>query len=163
MIPTSTDVSIEIKNRPVSGMEVTAVFVPEGASDAGAAAALLAENDRQAVARLLASGVSRGKSKEIHFDLIHEPGKGTSPGGYRRVIVAGLGKPEKVTTESIRQAAGALAKACRKHRLANVAAVVPALDGIEAASAAEAVVTGFLLGNFHYAEYKGDGKQEKRR
>ena len=159
MIPTSTDVSVEVKGRLTVGMEAVAVFVPEGGSDAGDSGKLLAEDERQAVSRLLASGVSRGKAREIHFDLIHEPGtEKPSTDDFRRVLVAGLGKRDKVNTESIRQAAGALARACRKHRISDVAGIVPTLDGVDAAAAAEALVTGFLLASFHYVEYKGTGR-----
>lgn len=162
VIPTSTDVSIETKPRLAVAMEAVAVFVGEGASDAGPAGDLLAEDERQAVRRLLASGVSRGKAREIHFDLIDQPGREKpATNDFRRVLVAGLGKPPKVNAESIRQAAGALARACRKHRLKDVAAIVPAVPGIDAAAAAEAVVTGFLLASFQYDEYKGTGSQKK--
>src|SRR2546430_3825839 len=55
----------------------------------------------------------------------------------RRLWLAGLGKPDKITLESLRQAAGAVAKACRKHRQADVAIVVPQLPNIGAEPAAE--------------------------
>jgi leucyl aminopeptidase len=162
MIPTSTDVMIETKARLAVGIEAVAVFVGEGASDAGAAARFLAEDERQAVRRLLASGVSRGKAREIHFDLIHEPGREKpSTHDFRRVLVAGLGKADKVNLDSIRQAAGALARACRKLRIKDVAAVVPAVAGIDAAAASEALVSGFLLSAFRYEEYKGEGSRKK--
>ena len=162
MIPTSTDVAIEVKGRLAVGMEAVAVMVAEGARDAGPAGELLAEDERQAVARLLASGVSRGRPREVHFDLIHEPStEKPSTDDFRRVWVAGLGKPDKANLESIRQAAGALAKACRKHRVHDMAVLVPEIEGIDFAAAAEAVVTGFLLASFHYAEYKGTGSKKK--
>src|SRR5204863_7773681 len=64
--------------------------------------------------------------------------------------------------ESLRQAAGSLARACRKHRVTDVAAIVPAaISGLDTAAAAEAIVTGFLLGSFKYEEYKGAGTQKK--
>jgi leucyl aminopeptidase len=161
MIPTSTDVSIELKSRLAVGMEAVAVLVAEGDLDAGDAGEVLDEDERQAVARLLSSGVSRGRSREVHFDLIHEPStEKPSTDDFRRVWVAGLGKPEKVTTESIRQAAGALAKACRKHRLHDIAIAVPVIDNIPAGEAAAAVVTGFMLASFHYQEYKGTGSRK---
>ena len=162
MIPTNTDVSIDLKPRLAVGMEAVAVMVPEGATDAGEAGALLAEDERQAVARLLSSGVSRGKAREAYFDLIDEPSlKKPSTNKFRRVWVAGLGKTEKVSVESIRQAAGALAKACRNHRLQDVAVLVPVIAGIDVSKAAEAVVTGFLLASFHYSEYKGTGSKTR--
>jgi leucyl aminopeptidase len=162
MIPTSTDVTVEVKGRLAVGMEAVAVFVPEGAKDAGDAGKLLAEDERQAVARLLASGVSRGKAREIHFDLIHFPStEKPSTDDFRRVLVAGLGDRKKITTETLRQSAGALARAGRKLRLSDVAVVIPTIENIDPATAAEAIVTGFLLSSFHYTEYKGTGQSGK--
>src|SRR6516165_1333914 len=106
MIPTSTDVSIDIKNK--STAKAIAVFITEGALDAGPSGALLTRDEQDAVSRLIAAGVSKGKAREIHFDIL--PGKGKD---LRRLWLAGLGKPDKITLESLRQAAGAVAKACR--------------------------------------------------
>ena len=100
MIPTNTDVTINIKARLAVGMEAIAVMVLEGATDAGQAGSLLAEDERQAVARLLTSGVSRGKSREVHFDLIHEPSQEKpSTNEFRRVWVAGLCLPAALPWE----------------------------------------------------------------
>lgn len=162
MIPTSTDVVIEVKTRPSTALATVAVMVNEGATDAGAVATLLGQDERAAVARLLASGVSRGKGREIHFDLIpHQGVARASAAHYRRVWVVGLGKLEMANVDSIRQASATLARACRKHRLTDVALAVPVLPGIDPAAAAEAVATGFLLASFHYAEYKGTGSKKK--
>ena len=104
MIPTSTAVTIQIKPKPPADADAVVVFLPAGMTDAPASAAL-SRDDAAAVRRLLDSGAARGKAKEVVFDVV-EAGKGK----YRRVLVAGLGKPEKVTTETVRQAAGAVAK-----------------------------------------------------
>jgi leucyl aminopeptidase len=165
MVPTSTDVAIEVKGKLAVAMEAVAVFVAEGAKEAPAPTErFLAEDERQAIRRLLASGVSRGKSREIHFDLIDTLGtEKPATKDYRRVLVAGLGKADRVNTESLRQAAGTLAKACRKHRVTDVAALVTNTGGMDAAAVAEAIVTGFLLASFKYDEYKGAGTQKKDR
>src|SRR5688572_31335408 len=52
------------------------------------------------------AGVVRGRAKEIAFDLV-DVGKGKTG----RVFVAGIGRAEKVTSESLRQAAGQVTKA----------------------------------------------------
>ena len=75
--------------------------------------------------------------------------------------MAGLGKADKADAEAVRQAAGALARACSKHRLYDVAIVVPELAGVELEAVAEAVVTGFLLASFHYVEHKGTGQKKE--
>src|SRR5688500_11687085 len=130
MLHTGTNVSIEVKPKLAVGVEAVAVFVTEGSRDAGeAASALLADDERMAVERLLRAGVSRGKAREVHFDLIDSPGRAGKPQttDYRRVLVVGLGPAKKVTNETVRQAAGALARAAKKLRLKDVAVVVPPL------------------------------------
>ena len=117
MIPTSTDVSIEVKDEVPADAEAVVVFVTEGAKPDGDGAdapprAGLAPEDAAAVRRLFASGVARGKPREVVFDIVETGnaagGKAGGRGRFRRVIVAGLGKPEKASAESIRQAAGAV-------------------------------------------------------
>ncbi len=151
MIPTSTQVSVAVKSSPpAGGTDAIVVFAIQGAGEASGASRLGSE-DRKSVARILGGGAARGKAREIGFDLV-EVGR-----GYRRVYVAGLGVKEKLSTESIRQAAGAVIKALRKHRLAKAALVVPELPGIGADAAAEALVVGALLAAFDYEEYRGTG------
>ena len=155
MIPTSTDVTVEVKPKLTVGVEAVAVFVTEGSKDGGPATERLAEDERLAVERLLGSGVSRGKTGEVRFDIVQASGAKPQTSEFRRVLVAGVGKVEKVSAEAIRQAAGALARACRKQRLHDVAVVVPSFDKLDAEATSEAIVAGFLLASFDYEEYKG--------
>ena len=78
------------------------------------------------------------------------------------MYVAGLGKPEKATAESIRQAAGAVTRALRKHRLTRVAVVPPFLGAVNPAAGVDAVVTGMLLAAFEYREYKGSAAARRK-
>ena len=110
MLPTSTDVTLSVKSRLPNNVGAVAAFVTQGSKEA--ASPLLSDDDRLAVGRLLTAGVVRGKTKELAFDL-GDAGKG----GHRRVYVIGLGQADKVTAETIRQAAAHLAKALRKHRI----------------------------------------------
>src|SRR5688500_20387177 len=119
MLHTGTNVSIEVKPKLAVGVEAVAVFVTEGSRDAGeAASALLADDERMAVTRLLRAGVSRGKAREVHFDLLDSPARGGKPQTthYRRLLVVGLGPAQRVTNETVRQAAGAMAEAAQKAR-----------------------------------------------
>ena len=120
MLPTSTDVAVQLKSQVPQDADAVVVFATQDAKPADVAASLDASG-RRAVERLITTGVVRGKAKELAFDLI-ESGKGKP----RRVFVAGLGETRKVTAETIRQAAGAVAKAARKHRLRSVAVFAPA-------------------------------------
>src|SRR5436305_310757 len=106
MIPTSTDVTFEISGKPTAKAPAVAVLVPEGAKDAGSSASMLTEEQQGAVSRLLSAGVATGKLREVRFDLLNLGAK-----SYAHVLVAGVGKQEKVTPENIRQAVGALVRA----------------------------------------------------
>jgi leucyl aminopeptidase len=155
MIPTSTDVTIQVSPRTPSDADAVVVFLTDDAKDVPAMPAV-SEAERAAIKRLFASGVAKGKAKEVVFDVV-ETGKGR----FRRVIVAGLGRPDKVTAETIRQSAGAVTRALRKHRLQRAAVVSPMLATVEPAVGADAVVTGMLLTSFDYREYKGAAAKKK--
>ncbi len=151
MLPTNTDVTIQTKNKPPGDLDAVVMFVVEGSKNIEAA--MLSTEDRAAGDRLLKAGVVRGKARELAFDLV-EAGK-----GFRRVYVVGLGGEAKVTAETLRQAAGAVAKAFRKHRIRNAAVVLPRVESIQEARAADAIVTGILLASFEFKEYEGTAKK----
>ena len=157
MIPTSTDVSIQVKDKSPAQADAVVVFATEGGRDDAAGLRSLARDEAAAVRRLFDSGTARGRASEVVFDVV-DAGKGP---GYRRVIVAGLGKPDKVSAERIRQAAGAVTRAVRKHRLTRVAVVPPMPDAVDATVGAEAVVTGIMLTAFEYREYKGTAARKR--
>jgi leucyl aminopeptidase len=158
MIPTSTDVSVQLKDKSPANADAVVVFATEGGGGDAAQLDGLSRDESAAVKRLFESGVARGRAREVVFDVLNGQG---GRGGYRRLIVAGLGKLEKVSAESIRQAAGAVTRALRKHRLARAAVVPPLLHAINPAVGTEAVVTGMLLAAFDYREYKGTAAKKK--
>src|SRR5437667_7786907 len=145
MLPTSTDVTISLRPKVSANLGGVVACVTQGATDAGVN--VLAEEDKRAIARLLSAGVIRGKAKEIAFDLID-----TGRGRHRRVYAVGLGPAEKVSAEMVRQAAGQLAKALRKHRIARLAVKLPTVETITPTAAAEAIATGILLARFRFGE-----------
>ncbi|MEA2735423.1 MAG: leucyl aminopeptidase, partial [Humisphaera sp.] len=153
MLPTSTDVTIAVKPKSPVDADAVVAFIT---TDANAAPALDGAEDSRALRRLRDAGVVRGKAKEIAFDLV-DAGKGK----HRRVYAVGLGAAEKVTAETIRQAAGVLAKALRKHRIARVAIAIPNVETVTPAVAADAVVTGIMLARFQFKEYKGAAAKKK--
>ncbi|HWE93322.1 MAG TPA: leucyl aminopeptidase [Tepidisphaeraceae bacterium] len=153
MVPTSTDFSISVKDSAPANVEATIVFIEEGqAVSAGIPG--LGDADRAALDRLSASGVVRGKAKEIAFDVID-----VGPGKFRRLFAVGLGKRDKLNAETLRQAAGRVVRALRKHRLAKANVFVPA-GAVALPQAAEALVVGALLAAFDFEEYKGTGQKK---
>jgi leucyl aminopeptidase len=155
MIPTSTKASVSHKSAVPAAVQAVVVFLSQGQGSSPPAAdeTLLTEPNQQGLARMLAGKVVTGKAKEIGFELI---GSGKQ---FHRVYAVGLGKGESVTTESLRQAAAAAARALRKHKLAKAAFIVPKTKVAEP-DAAEALVSGVLLASFEYDEYKGKGQKK---
>ena len=83
-----------------------------------------------------------GKEREIMVAL---PGKG------RRLIVAGLGKKDKFTTEKLRRAAATVAQRARALDLDQISIVPPPGDASEHA---QAVVEGVALALYEYKRWK---------
>ena len=159
MIPTSTNVSIVVKTKPAADAEAVVVFVTQGskAADGAGAAAAAGEKAAESAARLLNAGVARGKLREVHFDLLDDRGKIT------RVYVAGLGPAAKLTQEVIRQAAAAVAAALARHKVVRATVVVPSVEAVDPATAAEAVVTGSCWRTSTTRNTRGPPAQEGRR
>ncbi len=153
MVPTNTDVTIDVRSKAPTAGDAVAVFVTEGAK-AVDATALIAE-DRKSAGKLLKAGVVSGKAGELAFDLV-ETGK-----RFRRVYVVGLGEAGKVTPEMLRRAAGKLTRALRKHEIKRVAIVLPEARSIADSAVADAVVTGMLLTAFEFREYHGSGRKRE--
>jgi leucyl aminopeptidase len=157
MLPTSTNVSVETQSRLPRDADAIVVFISEGGRVCGDAPHLLDDVVMESVKRLIEARVMRGKAKEVVFDLIDVD---VSRGKARRVFLVGVGKHDKLDSEAVRHAAGAIARAVRKHRMRSVAVVPPVLrePGL---SAAEATVIGFLLASFDYEEYRGAVSKKK--
>ncbi|WP_428940051.1 leucyl aminopeptidase [Fontivita pretiosa] len=161
MIPTSTRVTVEVKTAVPSAADAVAVFVTDGGQICGDAPHLLDAAMLRALRRLIDVKVARGKAREVVFDLIDLP----TPRGKRprvlRLFAAGVGKPGKLDPEAVRQAAGAVARAVRRHRVWRVAMVPPVLK-TPGFSGAEASVSGFLLASFDYDEYRGSASRKQQ-
>jgi len=154
MIVTIAPVEISVTDRLPGKAPAVVVFVAQNVSSAPPAARRAGKEIAASVDRLLSAGVARGKAKEIVFDLV---GKGRSA---RRVFVAGLGKADKISTETIRQSAGAALRALRKQRIGRAAVVLPDIKAISTDAAADAVATGIFLAAFDYRQYKGTASKQ---
>lgn len=154
MIVTNAPVEISVSDRVAGNVGAIVVFILQGESSVPGAAKRVGKEVAESVDRLLAAGAIKGKAKEIAFDLV---GQGKRA---RRVYVAGLGKGEKINAETIRQSAGAVLRALRKHKIARAAIVLPEVKGIRSGAAADAIATGIYLAAFDYREYKGAASKE---
>lgn len=167
MIPTSTNISVELKKQlPVAADAVVVLINKEtqaGKVSAGGAPKIVIE----AVDRLIASGDVKGKSNELTMQSL-----AAAKGEPARVIVIGTGNPAKFSAECLREAGATLARHVRKQKLARVAIVLPQLpdelpgvpDSTETAAASpravQALTEGLYLGAFEYAEYRGKVSKE---
>jgi leucyl aminopeptidase len=151
MIPTSTNVRVELAEKVSASADAVAVFVPKNGRPA-VGKFLDGSADRAALDALTKAKAVSGKAHEVTIQLVAEP-------RAHRLIVVGTGdEDDGPPVTNLREASAVLAKAARKHRVERVAAVAPSAD----AETIEAVVTGFLLGSFRYREYKkGKGEEAK--
>jgi hypothetical protein len=89
MLPTGPNYSFKTASKLSTQPPCLAVFLTEGAKGPAADESLLTAIAKRAIARLILSGVSRGKPREVHFDLIDEAERKQRT--FQRVYVAGLG------------------------------------------------------------------------
>jgi leucyl aminopeptidase len=87
----------------------------------------------------------------------------------RRALVVGLGKRAEVTLETVRRAAGVVARRAREAGAARVEMPLIGRDEVVAAGGAtlpdlcQAVVEGFLLGAYRFAGLRGEPPKRARR
>jgi len=143
-----TSVTIELTKEVSAAADAVAVFLPEERA-AAIDAPQLTPPEKRAVNQLIASGLARGKVREIASTLVE-----LSKGGHRQVLVVGLGDPSELTPESLREAAGGLARAAVKRRVRRLAIVAP-MDRFSPETVVEALATGLILAGFQFNEYKG--------
>jgi leucyl aminopeptidase len=99
----------------------------------------------EALAGLAGAGAARGAFKKKL--LLHA--------GESRVLVFGLGKREEVDAERLRVAAALTAKEAGRLEAGSVAWALP--ESGDDVAAAEALVTGTILGSYRFDRFKGKG------
>ena len=70
------------------------------------------------------------------------------------VVAVGIGAPKELTANGLRTAAASVARACAKRK--TVATTLADFEGIDARSAAQAVVEGFALAGYRFVALKND-------
>jgi leucyl aminopeptidase len=122
---------------------------------------------RDADAALVAVGLFEGDS--LPDEVAGAPGaadaKGSFktmtrlyPGGPERLLVVGLGERDALDAEKLRVLAALVAGEAAKVGAASLAWALPAYEDEEAA--AEAIVTGTILGAYRFDRFKGKGGEE---
>ncbi|UCD79527.1 MAG: leucyl aminopeptidase [Desulfobacterales bacterium] len=79
----------------------------------------------------------------------------------RRVLLIGLGRPEKIDLEALRSMTGKTVKSCIKKELTSLWFAVPEAEKInlEMPAVLEAMLEGAFLGNHIFHKYKGEKKK----
>src|ERR1700712_4978723 len=122
---------------------------------------------QDADAALVAVGLYEGDSLPDGFG--ESPGAGDAkgsfktltrlyPGGPERLLMVGLGERDDFEVEKLRVLAALVAGEAAKLEATSLAWAVPAAEGTDAA--AEAIVTGTILGSYRFDRFKGKGGEE---
>jgi leucyl aminopeptidase len=123
---------------------------------------------RDADAALVAVGLYEGDS--LPDGVADAPGAGDAkgsfksltrlyPGGPERLLVVGLGERDDFQVEKLRVAAALVADEAATLEATSLAWVVPAAEDTDAA--AEAIVTGTILGSYRFDRFKGGGDDDE--
>jgi len=122
---------------------------------------------QEADASLVVVGLYEGDS--LPAEVSGAPGAGDAkgsykamtrlyPGGPERLLVVGLGERDSLTVEKLRVLAALVAGEAAKVASTSLAWALPAYE--DEAAAAEAIVTGTILGSYRFDKFKGDTKEE---
>lgn len=167
MIPTSTNISVDYKNKLPVSADAVVVLVNKETKAGSVQIPGMPAIVRQTLDTLLSSGDVKGKSNELTMQSLG--GKG----GLTRLIVIGTGNPAKFSAECLREAGATLARHVRAQKLGQVVILLPELpdelpgvpDGAEkypaVPTAVQAMTEGLHLGAFEYIEYRGKASEEK--
>jgi leucyl aminopeptidase len=126
-----------------------AFFQPEEKKSINATIKMLGRNSVGSAAEtLLSAGDMSGKKDEI---LALYPKR--SEASAKRVFLVGLGKPDKVSLETVRRRAACAAKKAEKMKSRSLAIMMPAVKGASGAEIATAVVEGVMLGLYKFDKF----------
>jgi leucyl aminopeptidase len=106
------------------------------------------------ISQLIAEGEIKGKAAE--FTLIHTLGRMASP----RVLVAGLGKRDKFTLDTIRNLMGTAVRRIRATGAKSAATIVhgAGIAGLDPEACAQAIAEGAVMGSYRFRKYKQNGE-----
>ncbi len=149
---------IEVVSGDVTQQQVGAIVVNlfEGVKEPSGATRAADEALDGAVSALIADGEIKGKLGEM--TLVHTLGK-MRPS---RVLVAGLGRPFKFGSDTVRRVSAESTRYLRRINVDSFATVVhgAGTGGLEPGDSGRAIVEGAILGDYRFAKYKSDGENE---
>jgi leucyl aminopeptidase len=126
-----------------------AFFQREEKKSVAATIKLLGRNSAGAAAEaLLAAGDMAGKKEEL-FVLYPK----RSEASAKRVFLVGMGKPDKLSLETVRRAAARAAKRAEKMKSKSLAISMPFVKDASGAQIAAAMVEGVMLGLYKFDKF----------
>jgi leucyl aminopeptidase len=151
------EISVEQGNLATYAGKAIVVNLFEGVTQPGGGTGAVDAALGGALSQLIAAGDITGKSGEIA--VLHTLGKIAPP----RVIVAGLGKREKFTLDTVRDTAANVARYLRRHGYDPAATIVhgAGVAGLDAAACAQAIAEGTLLGLYRFNRHKAPEKEPR--
>ncbi len=144
------EVSVKTGGFDKEAVDAIILLLYEGDSSLRGTAAMIDKALDGAIAMLLQEGEFLGKPKQQ--SVLHTHGRLKA----KKVILSGLGTPERLTRDGLRQAAGSAATYARGLRVSSMAT---SIDGCERAQltpsdAAQVVVEGMLLALYRFDKFK---------
>jgi len=127
-----------------------AVGIFEGTETPTGLLAIIDKEIDGAILRVLSSEDFKGESGE---ELLLY---GSEDGGIRRILLLGLGQPEKLDSESVRRTAGRAVRVAERMRLGSLSISLDAFSNIDDTSKAQAAAEGAVLAGWKFSELKTD-------
>lgn len=142
----------ELGDISVVSTETIVLGIFKGVQRPGGAAGVVDKKLGGALSDLLSDGDFQGKKGETF--LLRTDGKISA----KRVLLVGLGDPEKFSTDAAREVSAIAAKTCAK--FSEMATIVhgSGIGGLETKSAAQALAEGILLGTYKFSKYRSNFK-----
>ncbi|HEX2279201.1 MAG TPA: leucyl aminopeptidase [Candidatus Tectomicrobia bacterium] len=151
------EVGVKIGQLGKEPVDAIILLLYEGDSTPQGAAAMFDKALDGAITTLLQEGEFTGQYKQQSALHVHGRLKA------KKIVLAGLGKPETLTHDRLRQVAGSAANYARGLRAASLAMAVDGAERaqIAPADAAQAIVEGALLALYRFDKFKTEGNDRK--
>ncbi len=150
---------IKVKSGDITQLDADAAIVNlfEGVKQPGGATGAMDRALDGAISSLIQEGEITGKRNEVVS--IHTFGK-IRP---KRVVVAGLGKREKFTEDTVRELMAVNCRYLRDRGVRTAATIVhgAGIGELDTGKAAQTIVEGSLLGLYRFSKHKGNRKDKK--
>jgi len=150
---------IKVESGDITKHPAKAIIVNlfEGVKRPGGATGAVDKALDAGISQLIAEGEIKGKTAEV--TLVHTLGRIPSP----RVLVAGLGKPEKFTLNTIRNLMGTSLRRARGAGATTVATILhgAGIAGLGAEACAQAIAEGAVMGTYRFRRYKDNSNGDE--